>query len=138
MKEKYNNHNKRIDALNKNYKAFLIMGRQSGDIVKSNAGILHDVYGCMQTGNYNAFSNTTSAGNYLTQPLPVSLEQPHNSVHLAIGGITNTVKWNCETRRFEEIKYEYGIEKGANGDMGENETAAFDPIFFFHHANIGK
>jgi tyrosinase len=25
---------------------------------------------------------------------------------------------------------------GANGDMGENDTAALDPIFFFHHAFI--
>ena len=28
--------------------------------------------------------------------------------------------------------------KGANGDMGENETAAFDPIFFVHHSNIDR
>jgi tyrosinase len=24
----------------------------------------------------------------------------------------------------------------ANGDMGDNETAGFDPIFFFHHCFI--
>lgn len=28
--------------------------------------------------------------------------------------------------------------KWANGDMGENETAAFDPIFYFHHCFIDK
>jgi len=27
---------------------------------------------------------------------------------------------------------------GANGDMGENETAGFDPIFFFHHCNVDR
>jgi tyrosinase len=27
---------------------------------------------------------------------------------------------------------------GANGDMGENDTAAFDPIFYFHHCFIDK
>lgn len=27
---------------------------------------------------------------------------------------------------------------GSHGDMGENETAAFDPIFFFHHCNIDR
>jgi tyrosinase len=27
---------------------------------------------------------------------------------------------------------------GANGDMGENDTAGLDPIFFFHHAHIDR
>src|SRR5687767_6680275 len=27
---------------------------------------------------------------------------------------------------------------GANGDMGENDTASFDPVFFFHHAHIDR
>jgi len=27
---------------------------------------------------------------------------------------------------------------GSNGDMGENESAAFDPIFYFHHSNIDR
>jgi tyrosinase len=28
--------------------------------------------------------------------------------------------------------------EGANGDMGENDTAAFDPIFFFHHCFVDR
>jgi len=38
-----------------------------------------------------------------------SLESPHNAVHVFVGG-----------------------------DMGENETAGFDPIFFMHHSNVGN
>ena len=32
----------------------------------------------------------------------------------------------------------FGDIEGANGDMGDNETAAFDPIFFVHHSNIDR
>ena len=32
----------------------------------------------------------------------------------------------------------FGLMEGANGDMGENETAAFDPIFFVLHSNIDR
>jgi tyrosinase len=28
--------------------------------------------------------------------------------------------------------------QGANGDMGENDTAALDPIFFFHHCFVDR
>ena len=31
----------------------------------------------------------------------------------------------------------FGWEAGANGDMAYNETASFDPIFFFLHCDIG-
>jgi len=31
-----------------------------------------------------------------------------------------------------------GILDGANGNMGANEVASFDPIFFLHHANIDR
>jgi tyrosinase len=54
----------------------------------------------------------------------VAIEEPHNAIHLALGGF-----------------YQKGVDnanpiRGANGDMGENETAAFDPVFFLHHAFI--
>jgi len=39
------------------------------------------------------------------------IEQPHNSVHLVIGGI---------------------------GHMADNDTAAFDPIFYLHHCNVDR
>ncbi|KAG8791689.1 hypothetical protein FRC12_008387 [Ceratobasidium sp. 428] len=40
-----------------------------------------------------------------------SLEQPHNYVHLVVGGI---------------------------GHMGDNDTAGFDPIFYLHHCNVDR
>ena len=33
---------------------------------------------------------------------------------------------------------ESGQIAGANGDMGENNTAGLDPIFFFHHCNVDR
>ena len=30
------------------------------------------------------------------------------------------------------------LQAGANGDMGENNTAAMDPIFFFHHCFVDR
>jgi tyrosinase len=33
---------------------------------------------------------------------------------------------------------ESGQIAAANGDMGENNTAALDPIFFFHHCNVDR
>ncbi|KAL4246233.1 hypothetical protein ABKN59_009367 [Abortiporus biennis] len=63
---------------------------------------------------WNNFSNI----GYQTQPgvqpprfVWSSLEDPHNKIHLDIGG---------------------------NGDMAFNEMAAYDPIFFFHHCNVDR
>ncbi|KAK1467601.1 hypothetical protein CCUS01_07132 [Colletotrichum cuscutae] len=53
-----------------------------------------------------------------------ALEGPHNSMHLAIGGFDVPNGGNFNVYPF------------ANGDMGENDTAAFDPVFFFHHCFI--
>ena len=56
----------------------------------------------------------------------VSLESPHNSIHLAVGG-------------FDIPKiFDASPIDGANGDMGENDTAGLDPIFFFHHCFVDR
>jgi tyrosinase len=75
--------------------------------------------------NYTIFSNTTSSAAYNSQNQEaiVSIESPHNAVHLAIGGFDN------ESGSLSPIR-------GANGDMGENDVAALDPIFFFHHCFV--
>eukprot|EP00026_Physarum_polycephalum_P011264 Phypoly_transcript_11471.p2 GENE.Phypoly_transcript_11471~~Phypoly_transcript_11471.p2 ORF type:complete len:143 (+),score=28.41 Phypoly_transcript_11471:58-429(+) len=69
-----------------------------------------------------AFSNTTSAADYNNREKTavVSVESPHNMIHIAIGGYDN------------EREHKSPIV-GANGDMGENDVAGLDPIFFFHH-----
>eukprot|EP01035_Chromulina_nebulosa_P020820 gene20820-26988_t len=88
--------------------------------------------------NYVVYSNTSSASAYTskhsTADQAISLEQPHNDIHLSVGGFTVQIgtkdgKPQCEYG---------GIIEGANGDMGENETAGYDPIFFFHHCNIDR
>ncbi|MGQ0588989.1 MAG: tyrosinase family protein [Sphingosinicella sp.] len=82
---------------------------------------------CLYTPTYTLFSNTTSAGAWNkanpTQ-LVVPLESPHNAIHLAVGGFDVPGQGD-----FSPIP-------GANGDMGENDTAGLDPIFYFHHCFI--
>lgn len=82
---------------------------------------------CLNAPTYTLFSNTTSQGawNKVNPTKPVrALESPHNSMHLAVGGFDVPGQGNMSP-----------ID-GANGDMGENDTAGLDPIFFFHHCFI--
>jgi tyrosinase len=72
------------------------------------------------SGNSEEDSEGDSEGN---SRAAVPIESPHNAIHLAVGG-------------FEIPNYDYSFVPGANGDMGENDTASFDPIFFFHHCFI--
>ncbi len=43
-------------------------------------------------------------------------QRPHNDIHLAVGGVVG----------------------GNNGAMADVKTAAFDPVFWVHHANIDR
>ncbi|KAK1461365.1 hypothetical protein CMEL01_15001 [Colletotrichum melonis] len=95
------------------------------------AGIADGFKKCLNAPNYTVFSNTASAQDWNTTEVKggfgsvvVSLEGPHNSMHLAIGGFDVPNEGNFNVYPF------------ANGDMGENDTAAFDPVFFFHHCFI--
>jgi tyrosinase len=85
---------------------------------------------CLKAPNYTTFSNTTSAAQWNdnigsgTEPV-VPVESPHNSIHLAVGG--------CDVPNYDRSPIE-----GANGDMGENDTAGLDPIFHFHHCYVDR
>lgn len=85
---------------------------------------------CLKAPNFTVFSNTTSANAWNKKhaspniPVVVALEEPHNALHLAIGGFAVPGEGNRSAYEF------------ANGDMGDNETAAYDPIFYFHHCFI--
>jgi tyrosinase len=85
---------------------------------------------CLSAPNFTVFSNTTSAGQW-NDDLPdgavpvVPLESPHNSMHLAVGG-------------FDAAGSDFAPIEGANGDMGENDTAGLDPIFYFHHCFVDR
>jgi tyrosinase len=99
-----------------------------GKVIPTN---VHKKYqDCLNAPNYTVFSNTTSAAEWNdnlasgTDPV-VPLESPHNSIHLAVGG--------CDIPNYDRSPIE-----GANGDMGENDTAGLDPIFFFHHCFVDR
>jgi tyrosinase len=86
---------------------------------------------CLDAPNYTVFSNTTSAQQWNSDATPgtptvVPLESPHNSIHLAVGGFDVPSQGD-----FSSID-------GANGDMGENDTAGLDPIFYFHHCFVDR
>lgn len=118
--------------LNENVQAWLnLEDYTSSDATKRPAGVKTKYKECLNAPNYTVFSNTTSADRWNDDRADiqgavtaVSLESPHNSIHLALGGfdVPNVAKAS---------KYPY-----ANGDMGENDTASFDPIFYFHHCFI--
>lgn len=81
--------------------------------------------------SYPLFSNKATKNAWLSTLGPnvppetfVSLEEPHNAIHLSLGGFFQRAAYNADPIR------------GANGDIGENNTAAFDPIFFFHHCFV--
>jgi len=83
---------------------------------------------CLDAPNYTVFSNTTSASNWNDNAhhVAVPLESPHNKIHLAVGGFDYPGQGDASRI------------PGANGDMGENDTAGLDPIFYFHHCFIDR
>ncbi|KAJ1705137.1 tyrosinase [Aspergillus flavus] len=127
--------------LNSNVTSWLNLGQftdSEGKQVK--ADTRWKIRQCLLTEEYTVFSNTTSAQRWNDEQfhplesggketeakatsLAVPLESPHNDMHLAIGGV--------QIPGFNVDQY-----AGANGDMGENDTASFDPIFYFHHCFI--
>lgn len=127
----YLNHEQNVELLNKNIKAWLT-GSTAVEHVPGQEPTTVSIYGlfasCLKAPNYTAFSNTVSQGAYNhdnSEKKVVALESPHNDIHLAVGG-------------YDFPALEAGLIEGSNGDMGENNTAAMDPIFFFHHCNVDR
>jgi tyrosinase len=136
----YPDYNTNVELLNENVKNWL-----NAHIVVDGKTIETHVAkqyrDCLEAPNYTVFSNTTSASEWnmeratidpvTGQPIPgsykvvVPLESPHNSIHLAVGG--------CDIPNYDRSPID-----GANGDMGENDTAGLDPIFYFHHCNVDR
>ena len=97
---------------------------------------------CMKAPNWTVFSNKASAAEYAEkhghdnkkEHWVVAIEEPHNAIHLALGGHYQPASWNLKkSPGYNANPKDF---QGANGDMGCNETAAFDPIFFIHHGFI--
>lgn len=124
----YPNFRDNVGMLNENLRAWMRGGRPTvANPNPTNTGVYAKMLDCLSAPNFTVFSNTTSAAQWnLINPGKVtSLESPHNSIHLAVGG-------------FDFPDSQVGQLAGANGDMGENNTAGMDPIFFFHHCNIDR
>lgn len=126
---KFPNYNENVEILNGNVLNWL----NSFIIVKDKrieTNVNQKFKDCLNAPNYTVFSNTTSAAEWNinleegSEPV-VSLESPHNSIHLAVGG--------CDLPTYDRSPI-----PDANGDMGENDTAGLDPIFYFHHCNIDR
>lgn len=134
---KYPNYQYNVGLLNANIVAWLTSYIEVGDgankqrIPTNTAKKWAD---CLNAPNYTVFSNTTSAAEW-NGNLPagdarvVPIESPHNDMHLAVGGFD--VPSGPNAGNFSQAA-------GANGDMGENDTAAFDPIFYFHHCYVDR
>ena len=130
-------HNKDIDGRQETAQS-LLQANIVKWLSKGGEGVAEQLKDCLDTTDYNPFSNTTSAGDAGGFDVPV--EQPHNGLHLAIGGFTQP-----ETSEDGSVKLDAqgnirldGPIEGANGDMGANEVASYDPVFFLHHCNIDR
>jgi len=121
---------KNVQLLNQNIVNWLTSSiNVNGTIIPTNVKARY--IACLDAPNYTVFSNTTSAAQWNDDldsgaGRVVSLEAPHNSIHLAVGGFDVPGQFNVSP-----------IE-GANADMGENDTAALDPIFYFHHCFVDR
>jgi tyrosinase len=117
-------YNANVKTLDANIMAWLTLPVTSGGKTR---GLIADKFkACLDAPTYTLFSNTTSMtnwNNHHKDDLVTALESPHNFMHLAVGG-------------FDIPAYDASPIAGANGDMGENDTAGLDPIFFFHHCFI--
>lgn len=119
---------KNTELLNGNVRAWLRGDSPTPDDPDpTRNGVYAKYVRCLSAPNYTVFSNTTSASVWSrSNPgLVTAVESPHNDIHLAVGG-------------FDYGGRETGQIAGANGDMGENNTAGMDPIFFFHHCNVDR
>ncbi|MEA2370651.1 MAG: tyrosinase [Solirubrobacteraceae bacterium] len=125
---KYPDYEENVKILDANVRAWL----DSEIVVKKKpipTGVRQKYEDCLDAPNYTLFSNTSSAAQWNNdhdpKPPIVPIESPHNSIHLAIGG-------------YDGPGFDRSPISGANGDMGENDTAGLDPIFFFHHCFIDR
>jgi len=128
--DKYPNYDENVKRLNQN-----IVNWLTSTIVINKKTISTSVKkqftSCLDAPNYTVFSNQTSAQQWNDDldsgavPI-VPLESPHDDIHLAVGGFDVPGQFDASPI------------PGANADMGENDTAGLDPIFFFHHCFIDR
>lgn len=107
-------------------KATMMQISPSNPNPKSN-GVQFQLANCLEAPTYGVFSNGRTANAYWKDKsgYTFSLESPHDAGHISIGG-------------FAVDPAAVLGQLPANGDMGENNTAAFDPLFFLHHCFIDR
>ena len=130
-----------VDILNNNVKAWLEATVQidnsdfKDEIKKADYYSAFSRYKiCMNAPNFTVFSNIQSQAQWVKDMCDeegskyvASVESPHNAIHLALGGFF---------QYDDDLKYNADEIRGANGDMGVNEVASYDPAFFFHHCFV--
>ena len=139
-KETADKHNDGINAdpdtlLVENVKYWLTTGGPGYNLPHVYNSIYDEFKGSLDLSSYNKFSNTSSSGSNQS-----CLEQAHNEIHLSVGGFSQPFVEADGSVKVDDdgnVMY-FGLIGGANGDMGENETAAFDPCFFMHHCNVDR
>ena len=123
-----------VQILNKNVanwlKGTVIEDDGHGTPVADATSIRKRIRRALHAPNYTVFSNIQSQNQWMKDHdrnrYFLSLESPHNGMHLAVGGFYQKGIYDANPAPY----------KGANGDMGCNETACFDPIFYLHHCFI--
>lgn len=111
---------------------YVVIADPDGTTKYRPANVHQQYIDCLNAPNYTVFSNNTSAKQWNNDHLQtgqrpyVSLEAPHNCIHLSVGGFYILGQGSASSI------------PGANGDMGENNTAGLDPIFYFHHCNVDR
>jgi tyrosinase len=124
---RYPDYNKNVELLDQNLVRWLTWKTiPVGGAPPIKANVHQKFVDCLDTPNSLLFSNTSSSTQWNSDHGTsfVPLESPHNNIHLAVGGFDVPTQGD-----FSPIP-------GANGDMGENDTAGLDPIFYFHHCFI--
>lgn len=109
---------------------------------------------CLDAPNYTVFSNVESQNAWIKEHVAkchkvpsepddqhlhyvVSLESPHNAIHLAVGGFYQAPYTDRTVNPPKSIDgYKTSDFVEANGEMGCNEMAGFDPIFYLHHCFV--
>lgn len=129
---KFPDYDENVKLLNRNIVNWLNSTIPTSDPSEPAGHVLDQYKACLNAPNYTLFSNTSSAAQWNDDnsgngvPPIVPVESPHNSIHLAVGGFDVPG---------QEV---FSPIPGANGDMGENDTAGLDPIFFFHHCFVDR
>lgn len=133
-------HNEKMDSRNETTLSLLqvniISWLSEGGNNAGGYGVAEQLKDCLDVTDYNPFSNTSSTENNCY----TSVEKPHNGLHLAVGGFTKPetdIDGRVKMDAQGNIICDDPVE-GANGDMGANEVASFDPVFFLHHSNIDR